>query len=361
MSFPVQQHYQSYPYPEYPLIASVRRCDTYALNLNALWCRFNGTLPPASAKKILIAGCGTFAPYPWSIANPDCRITALDLSERSLRRARLHCLLHWCRNVAYQCGDLLDSTAISGEFGLIDSYGVLHHLDNPLSGLKSLEARLVPGGVLRIMAYSRYARREEESIRRAFRLLGISSPAQARHLLKKARAGSRFADYMVASDEASTDAGIADALLHPKVHTLRIDDLLDLIRQTGLKPLLFAHHGALENVPDEILRLKTLEKERISPGNFVLYLGRNENSSIKKCNNNLILLNPCLTDTFSYFTLKTQKIPARIGIENPAIGHSQRRFLRQFITPVPRSALTSDMAKMVDVYKRALFLIEYSA
>jgi SAM-dependent methyltransferase len=359
MSYQVKRHYQCYPYPEYPLVASVRRSDTYALNLSALWCRFNGTLPPAPAKEILIAGCGTFAPYPWSIANPDCKITALDLSEKSLKRARLHCLLHWRRNVVYRCGDLRDSAAISGEFGLIDSYGVLHHLDDPLSGLRSLEARLMPGGILRIMVYSRYARKEEESIRRALRLLGVSNPSQARKLLKKARPGSRLAGYMAASDEARTDAGIADALLHPNVHTFRIDSLMDVIRQTGLKPLLFAHHGALEKVPDEIRRLKTLEQERFSPGNFVLYLGQNQMNSGENDKNNMIILNPCLTDTVSYFTVKTHQISARIGVDNPVIGPSQRRFLRQFTTPVPRSDLTSDMAKMVDVYKRALFLIEY--
>ena len=190
MSNPVQTHYQSYPYPRYPLIASVRRCDTYALNLHAIWARFNGIMPPPEAQKILIAGCGTFAPYPWAVANPDVPITALDLSERSLRRARWHCLLHGRRNVDFRCGDLADDAALDGTFGLIDSFGVLHHMEDPLAGLKALERRLVPGGILRIMLYSRYARREEESIRRAFRMLGIDSPHAARGLLRRAAADS---------------------------------------------------------------------------------------------------------------------------------------------------------------------------
>ncbi len=359
MECTVQRHYQRYPYPEYPLIASVKRCDTYALNLSALWCRFNGALPPASAKQILLAGCGTFSPYPWSVANPDAGITALDLSERSLRRARLHCLLHGRTNVVYKCGSLLDDDATAGKYGLIDSYGVLHHLDNPLSGLKSLEKRLLPDGILRIMLYSRYARREEESIRRALRLLGVSNSAQARQLLKKAKAGSRLAEYMATTDEIGTDAGIADALLHPKVHTFRIDSLLDLIRQAGLKPLLFAHHGALENVQDEIQRLQSLEKERYSPGNFVLYLGRNDMKFKENGKNSMLVLNPCLTDNVRHFTVGTRQIPARIGVANPVIGSRERRFLRRFITPVPRSELTSDLTAIVDVYKRSLFLLEY--
>jgi SAM-dependent methyltransferase len=361
MSNLVQKHYQRHPYPQYPLIASVRLGDTYALNLNALWCRFNGVLPPATAKKILIAGSGAFAPYPCSVANPDAKITALDLSERSLRRARLHCLLHGRRNIDFQCGDLLDSVAASGKFGLIDSYGVLHHLDDPLSGLKSLEARLLEGGILRIMVYSRYARREEESIRRAMRLLGINTPAQVRRLLAKARVGSRLADYVAASDETDSDAGIADALLHPLVHTFRIDGLLDMIRQTGLEPLLFAHQNARDDVQEEIGKLRELEKERLSPGNFVLYLGKNILDSRESSEENLIMLNPCLRNAVSPFTLGAVHIPARIGIENPVLGRSERRLLRRFVTPVRRGELARDLTETVDIYKRALFLMEYSA
>lgn len=358
MSNPVQDHYQNYPYPHYPLFASVCRCDTYALNLEALWARFNRTLPPTQAKKILIAGCGTFAPYPWAVANPDVPITALDLSERSLRRSRRHCLLHGRLNVAYRCGDLLDQAVIDGEFGLIDSFGVLHHLENPLAGLKALEKRLVPGGILRAMLYSRYARREEESIRRAFRLLGIDSPRTARRLLQKAPAGSRLADYLAASDEPASASGLADALLHPRVHTYRIDDLLEMIAQTGLELRLFAHRDALEDPLEEIERLRTLENDRRSPGNFVLYLGKR----VEQCGNNrgdgMIVLNPCLVSAVSRFTLGTLRIPARIGIENPPLTGRDRHFLRQFVSPVRCRELSGDVAERVAVYKRLLFLVE---
>jgi len=359
MTNPVQTHYQQYPYPEYPLLASVRRSDTYAINLNALWCHFNGRLPPPSAKRILIAGCGTFAPYPWSVANPDTEITALDLSERSLKRAKLHCLLHWRRNVVYKCGDLLDNSNDSGKFALIDSYGVLHHLDDPLAGLKALEAKLLPGGILRIMVYSRYARRDEESIRRALRLLKVSDPIKARRLLGKARTGSRLAQYMALSDEAGTDAGLADALLHPKVHTFRIDGLMDMIRQTDLEPLLFAHHDALDDLRDEIERLKTLEKDRFSPGNFILYLGKNILPTSGNGGDNMIALNPCLKTAVSRFSLGTLHIPRATGSRNPPLNRSERQFLRQFITPVRRDNLNGELAERVDLYKRERFLMEY--
>lgn len=77
MSDSVRRHYELYPYPKYPLLASVRRCDAYAGNLAALWSRFNGELPPQAAQRILIAGCGSFAPYPFALANPGVPILSL--------------------------------------------------------------------------------------------------------------------------------------------------------------------------------------------------------------------------------------------------------------------------------------------
>ncbi|HBA71253.1 MAG: SAM-dependent methyltransferase [Geobacteraceae bacterium GWC2_55_20] len=358
MTNPVQEHYQKYPYPRYPLLASVPRRDTYALNLKALWTRFNRNLPREDPR-ILIAGCGTFSPYPFAVANPGTAITALDISERSLSRARLHCLLHGRRNVSYICGDILDGKSIQGEFALIDSYGVLHHLDDPVAGLMALEKHLMPGGIIRIMLYSRYARREEESIRRALRLLDITTPAAARKLLDRARPGSRLARFLSVADETGTDCGLADALLHPRVRTYRIDELLELVSRTGLRPLLFAHAGAREDVAGEIERLRQLEKERRSPGNFVLYLGIASGNTHKTGLDSLIVLNPCLKSAIRGFTPGTIRIPARIGLENPPLGRQERGFLGRFAEPVYRSTLDRESAEEVEKYKKLLFLLEY--
>ncbi|MBI2353729.1 MAG: class I SAM-dependent methyltransferase [Deltaproteobacteria bacterium] len=359
MSDPVRLHYELYPYPGYPLLASLRRCDGYALNLSALWARFNGELPPPEARRILVAGCGSFAPYPFSLANPEAAITALDLSGRSLGRARLHCLLHGRRNVAFRQGDLLDPQAVAGRFGLIDAYGVLHHLDDPLAGLQALAARLCDGGILRVMLYSRYARREEESIRRAFRLLGVHDPAGARRLIRRSKAGSRLRGFAAASDEAAFAAGLADALLHPRVHTFRIDALMEMVRESGLEPLLFAHNGALEDVGLEVARIRGLEAAKGSPGNFVLYLGRNTAGPCPQDAASSLLLNPCLSGAVGPLRLGTLHIPPRLGHANPPLGYGERRFLRRFTTPVRRSALAPDSRAAVAVYTRALFLLQY--
>lgn len=355
----VRRHYELYPYPHYPLLASVRRCDTYALNLEALWARFNGRLPPRAARRILIAGCGSFAPYPFSVANPDGNITALDLSRPSIRRARLHCLLHGRRNVTFRTGDLLDPAAIAGQFGLIDAYGVLHHLQDPLAGLKVLAERLVEGGILRIMVYSRYARRQEESIRRAFRLLKVTDTTMAKRLIVRARPGSRLHGYAKASSETAFNAGLADALLHPSVHTYRIDDLMDVVRQSGLEPLLFAHDSARQDVGQELERIRRMEAEQRSPGNFILYLGRNVAGPCPSGSGSLVTLNPCLRGSLGGIRFGSLEIAPRLGHAIPPLDRRQRRFLRRFTRPLPWEQTPGDSADLLAVCIKALFLLQY--
>lgn len=360
MSDEVRQHYEAYPYPGYPLLASVRRCDTYALNLAALWTRFNGALPPQNARKILIAGCGSFAPYPFAVSNPDIPITALDLSSSNLKRARLHCLLHGISNVSFLKDNLRDHKIANGPYGLIDSYGVIHHLPDPLQGMRALASRLVDGGIVRIMVYSRYARKAEESIRRAFKVLGISDAVSIRKLLKRARPGSRLHNFVESSYEAQSDSGLADALLHPCVTTYTIDGFLELIRHSGLQLLMFAHSNALDDVEAEIRRIRNMESSKDSPGNFVAFLGLNTKGSSLSKKDSLLQINPCLANAIKSFSFSDLNIPPRIGHENPPLTRSRRRELRRFIKPVRADELSDKDYIATDVYRKALFLLQYT-
>jgi SAM-dependent methyltransferase len=353
----VRVHYELHPYPRYPLLPSVRRCDTYALNLQALWARFNGVFPQACEGRILIAGSGSFAPYPMAVANPNAKITALDLSAANLKRARLHCLLHGLRNVTFAQGDLLDRECVPGPFHFIDSFGVLHHLDDPTAGLRALEKRLASGGILRVMLYGRYARREAESIRRAVRLLGIRDVAALKRLISKAKPGSRVRGYLDASWEARTDSGLADLFLNPQVRTYRIDEFLTIVGQTGLQPLLFAHGGALADPDAEIERLRKLDRLRETPTNIICYLGLDTSGPSSLAGNVLLRLNPCLTGAISPLHLRAVRLSSRLGRDNPLLDRSARAFLRRFRVPISVETLTDEDRKRAGRFWDALFLV----
>ncbi len=358
-SHQVRHHYERHPYPAYPLLASVRLEDTYALNLQGIWARFNGIFLQPDAGEILCAGCGAFAPYPLTVANPKARVTALDLSSATLRRARLHCLLHNRRKVNFIQGDLLDPAVAPGPFHYIDCFGVLHHLEDPVDGLRALVKRLLPGGILRVMVYGRYARREAESIRRAARLLGIGTMSDLKRLLSRARPGSRLRDFLDHSWEARSDAGLADLFLHPCVRTYRIDDFLLLLSSSQLRPLLFAHDGALANPDQEIERLRQLELDQYASPNIICYLGRETGDASPLLGSTLLQLNPCLNNAVSPFRVRPVLIAPRMGCQNPPLDRSTRRFLRQFRIPVAAADLSPSDLHQANRFRDVQFLFTY--
>jgi 2-polyprenyl-3-methyl-5-hydroxy-6-metoxy-1,4-benzoquinol methylase len=358
-SEPVRTHYEQYPYPDYPLLATVRREDTYALNLQALWARFNSSYLPPAEGKILSAGCGAFAPYPMALANPQAQVTALDLSRANLRRAHLHCLVHRKRTVAFLQGDLLDPAAAPGPFHYIDCFGVLHHLGDPAAGLRALQQRLLPGGILRVMVYGRYARREAESIRRAVKLLGIQNSNDLQRLLRRAQPGSRLREYLDNSWEARSTSGLADLFLHPCVHTYRIDDFLDLVSQSSLTPLLFTHDNARTDPEEEINRLRRLDLNRETPTNIICYLGHDTRGPCPVADAALLHLNPCLQGAVSRLRMGPVQIPPRLGQENPPLHRVARQFLRRFRAPLPVAALSHEERATAQTYHAAQFLISY--
>jgi SAM-dependent methyltransferase len=274
----VRRHYEDHPYPRYPLVASLRRQDVTHLKLDALWRRHNGSELPQGSRRILIAGCGSFAPYPFSLANPGCRITALDLSAANIKRARLHCVLHLRFNLNFIVGDLLDPAVASGPFGLIDAYGVLHHLPDPLAGLLALKQRLTKNGLLRIMLYSHTARRGTEAARRAVRRLGITDIAALEALYERLPHGSRLARRLAETPEGNSDHGLADAFLHPQVTTYRVAELAELLAASGLELLAFCHPSALSDPTQEWQRLTTLEANGTLDENYVLLLRNSGNT-----------------------------------------------------------------------------------
>jgi SAM-dependent methyltransferase len=340
-------------------LASIHRYDTYALNLQAIWSRFNGTWLEPSEGRILLAGCGAFAPYPFRLSNPSASIDALDLSLANLRRARLHCAVHRCKGISWHQGSFLDPGTLPGPYHFIDAFGVLHHLENPLEGFQVLADRLSPGGVLRVMVYGRYARQEAESIRRAARVLSIKDVQGLKRLFRKARPGGRVRDYLNSSWESRTDTGLADLFLHPSVKTYRMDEFLELAEGSGLVPLLFSHTGAVPDPMQEITRFREMDRRRESHTNIICYLGKQdpERTGLKK--GSLLRLNPTLEKAVSICRIKGVKPENRLGRQNPEVDRRTRAFLRRFRVPVSVESLGEAELKIAEMFVESMFLLCY--
>jgi SAM-dependent methyltransferase len=93
---------------------------------------------------VLDAGCGTGEALHWLLERvlPGGRVTGIDLAEAHVAAARER--PHPCIEV--HAGDLSTASFPPGSFDLIWCVNTLHHLEDPLGGLRRLSSWLRPGG-----------------------------------------------------------------------------------------------------------------------------------------------------------------------------------------------------------------------
>ena len=257
----IRRQYEAWPYPQVPLLASVPSTHPWQLHADWLWDRCGSGRAPARPR-LWIAGCGTFQPYVFGLANPHAEIVATDLSERSLQQASRRCRLHRQRNVRFEACDLCDpATWPAGQFDVIECYGVLMNLPDPAATLRQLGQRLTPGGVLRVMVYPAFSRARVFQLQRLAKLCGFHAgdrghPAQLRAMVRALPASHplrwAFANY----SDARNDAGVVDAFLHAGDRGFTGFELGELIDGAGLRPAFWFHRPwGQPGVMQERLRL----------------------------------------------------------------------------------------------------------
>ena len=108
---------------------------------------------------ILIAGCGT-GQHSLSTASRflNCNVLACDLSLSSLSYAVRKTRELGISNIEFIQGDILQLNNLERKFDIIESSGVLHHMDDPIEGWKTLASILRPNGLMKIGLYSNIAR-----------------------------------------------------------------------------------------------------------------------------------------------------------------------------------------------------------
>ena len=159
----VAEQYEAWPYPPWVRVTAGEP-TTLAAEVRTLDPDGPDNLPRAPA--ILIAGCGTGRQAALlALRYPDARITAIDLSEASLRYAAGRCGEAGLQGISFRALDLHRVGDLGVEFDAIFCTGVLHHLPDPEAGWAALAGVLRPGGVMHVMIYSKLARLTVRALR----------------------------------------------------------------------------------------------------------------------------------------------------------------------------------------------------
>lgn len=150
----VAEQYEGWPFPTWERLM-VSPHATLTARIKALGPPAPTALP--DAMEILVAGCGAGrGALHLARLTPKSRITAIDLSTASLAYAAERA--DPAANVEFRRHDLHNVASLGRRFDYISCCGVLHHLPDPEAGWAALTGVLKPGGLMRVMLYSKLTR-----------------------------------------------------------------------------------------------------------------------------------------------------------------------------------------------------------
>ena len=244
----VSAFYDRFPYPGDPLQ------DGPPPGYNWRWCHesvlafVQGGLKSRDSNpgsiRILDAGCGTGVSTDYLChLNPGAEVLAVDISAGALdvarERLRRSGGAEQVQSLRQEQRSLLDLDD-EGCFDYINSVGVLHHLRDPLAGLKALGQRLAPHGLLHLFLYADAGRWEIHRTQKVLELLEAGIGAEGlrlgRELLSELPETNRLRrthEQRWAID-THADANFADMYLHPQETSYDLERLMALIESSGL-------------------------------------------------------------------------------------------------------------------------------
>ena len=233
----VRQMYEENPYPRWHRLGH-RSPQSLDRSLHELT---GGEFDPPDflrQPRLLVAGCGTgremlTAATAWRPAS----VTGFDLSRVSLAHAQMKAEQLGVEVDLYQA-DLLELGEWDRRFDAIVCTGVLHHLDDPVSGWRALVRLLSPGGVMLVGLYSRQARAGIRVAQADVRRAGWQpTPAGIRHArahimeLPREHPGrdcTRLGDFYSLS-------GCRDMLFHVREHNFTLPEVAAALDAVGLE------------------------------------------------------------------------------------------------------------------------------
>ncbi len=239
VSSEVRNQYEENPYPRWQSLPPVEP-GSATESLGGLFA--DGAIPDylGQPMEILIAGCGTGRHSIQTARRfPASRVTAIDLSRASLAYAARKTAELNIENVAYFQADIMALGALEQRFHIVESIGVLHHLEDPAAGWRVLTSLLAPGGLMHIALYSRIARTRLDFARNAIKQAGRGNDAASIRAFRKqvlsASPGTELAEVASFGRDFYSLSNCRDLLFHVQEHQFTLVQIAALLEALGLE------------------------------------------------------------------------------------------------------------------------------
>jgi len=187
---------------------------------------------------ILIAGCGTNQAATFAYTNRAAKVVGVDISQPSLDHQQYLKDKHGLTNLELHRLPIEQLSTLGRDFDLVVSTGVLHHMADPLAGLKALAGCLRPDGAMALMLYAKYGRIGVELVESIFRDFGLRQDDASVQLVKDTisvlPADHPLQSYLKIARDLQDDAALVDTFLHGRARSYTVDECIDLVTSAGL-------------------------------------------------------------------------------------------------------------------------------
>jgi SAM-dependent methyltransferase len=235
----VQAFYDRYPYP--PPIDDLDDYRKRWQDHRRRRADFHTFWPTRSYREdysILVAGCGTSQAAKYAIRWPAAHITGIDFSATSMRHTEQLKRKYKLDNLLVRQLPLEQAGALGTTFDQVVCTGVLHHLPEPGAGLRALRGVLEPHGAMHLMVYAPYGRSGIYMLQEFCRRVGFrAGEGDIRELLAALKAlppAHPLTRLLQEAPDFRSDAGLADALLHPQDRAYSVPQLFAFLNANGL-------------------------------------------------------------------------------------------------------------------------------
>ena len=188
---------------------------------------------------ILCAGCGSNQAAYYACQHPQWNVVGIDLSDVSLAHQRSLKEKHDLSNLELVEMDLRRVGQLGRHFDFITCTGVLHHLDDPDEGLKSLASVLRPEGVMNLMVYGASLRMGVYPLQEAFRMMRVEQTQDDVDLIKTVLQSlpvdHAVQRYIHHANDLQFDAGIVDTFLNLVDRAYSVKEIFAFTRRSGLE------------------------------------------------------------------------------------------------------------------------------
>jgi SAM-dependent methyltransferase len=236
----VRDFYDRHPYP--PPVESLDEYKQQWQDRRRRLAEFHLIWPDRAYREdqsILIAGCGTTQAAKHALRWPMANVVGIDCSATSVRHTEELKRRHNLANLQVFQVAIEQVSELGMSFDQVFCTGVLHHLENPDAGLRSLRTVLKPDGAMQLMVYAPYGRAGIYLLQEFCKRLGIhpndgeiSNLMAALHALPE---WHPLRALLAQSPDFQDEAAVADALLNPQDRAYSVPQLFELIEGSGLR------------------------------------------------------------------------------------------------------------------------------